>query len=63
MYQKWWERKRGLVTRYSVAAGRGGAQSVIRICSPVVMGLGKLTCFVGYCVGFGHRLLVTQVDR
>lgn len=24
---------------------------------------GGLTCFVGYSVGFGHRLLVTQVDR
>lgn len=21
------------------------------------------TCFVGYCVGFGHRLLVAQIDR
>lgn len=29
----------------------------------VLMGLGGLTCFVGYCVGFGHRLLVTQIDR
>lgn len=23
----------------------------------------RLTCFVGYCVGFGHRLLITEVDR
>lgn len=29
----------------------------------VLTGLGRLTCFVGYCVGFGHRLLITQVDR
>lgn len=31
--------------------------------TPVLMGLGGLTCFVGYCVGFGHRLFVTQIDR
>ena len=23
----------------------------------------SLTCLVGYGVGFGHRLLVTQIDR
>lgn len=28
-----------------------------------VPGLGELTCFIGYYVGFGHRLLVTQINR
>lgn len=31
--------------------------------APLLTGLGRLTCFVGYCVGFGHRLLITKVDR
>lgn len=41
-----------------VAAGRNWALQ-----APVLRGLGGLTCFVGDCVGFGHRLLVAQVDR
>lgn len=40
-----------------VPAGRNWALQ-----APVLRGLGGLTCFVGDCVGFGHRLLVAQVD-
>lgn len=39
-----------------------GTQQYLDLGALKLTGLGRLTCFVGYCVGFGHRLLITQVD-
>ncbi len=50
-------------TLISPSPGTGGTHQYLDLHVLVVMGLGTLTCFVGYSVGFGHRLLITQVDR
>lgn len=47
-----------------VSPGAGGAHQHCRVNSGgYTITVGRLTCFVGNCVGLGHRLLVAQVDR
>ena len=48
------------ITWYLESPGTGGEHQYLDLCAPGVKGF---TCFVGDCVGFGHRLLVTQVNR
>lgn len=55
--------RHNMVIWYITSPGTGGAHQYLDLRAPVLMGLGRLTCFVGYCVGFGHRLLITQIDR
>lgn len=45
-----------------VSPGTGGQHQYLDLQSPVLTGLPRLTCFVGDGIGFGHRLLVAQVD-
>lgn len=52
-----------MIIWYFISPGTGGTHQYLDPHALVVMGLGRLTCFVRYCVGFGHRLLITQVDR
>lgn len=53
-----------MVIWYLTSPGTGtGTHQYLDLGALKLTGLGRLTCFVGYCVGFGHRLLITQVDR